>query len=181
MGNHTPRGAAQQWLDELIAEPGEGCRSDWPFSTCVSGRSRYPVISRGRRPVGVSRIVCEHFHGAPPVVGDVVRHGPCHDSMCLQPAHLAWGSQVDNALDTIRDGTWKPMLTAAAKLTETQVLEIVDLLDRGLMPSDITPRYVVSQKAIERIRSGRSWNWLTNRRPPTGDFQSVLASAAPSE
>lgn len=171
------RGKAQMWLAAFMEEPGEGCRTDWPFFCIVSAGTSYPAISINRRPTTVSRLVCERFHGPPPSEDSVVRHGACHDTMCIQPAHLRWGSQFDNAVDMIRDGTWRQSLTGAAKLTEDQVLEIVRLIDSGSTPRDIAARYVVNQKAIERIRSGRNWNWLTNRRPPQTAFHEALIEA----
>ena len=160
----TPMGAARRWVDDLIADPGEGCRIDWPYHCVQTRGGPYPMIWHEGTSTTVSRLVCEAFHG-PPAPGEVARHGSCHDSMCLQPIHLSWGSQIDNTIDTIRDGTWRGVVMGSAILSEKQVLEIVVAIDSGERIRQIADRYNVSDSTIYDIRKGKRWNWLTRRVP----------------
>jgi hypothetical protein len=79
------------------------------------------------------------------------------------PENLEWCTHKENMQHAHRTGLVPPSKigpgekSPAAKLNETQVVEIKCLLLIGAKPRDIAKLYPVSYSAIYEIRSGRSW------------------------
>lgn len=99
-------------------------------------------------------------------------HGPCPDGMeCLhwdgdhgncRTDNVRWGTRQDNMNDMLRHGhTTKGERDSQAKLTDEQVLEIVELLRQGVVQTEIAGRFNVSQGAIGHIARGKAWGHLT--------------------
>lgn len=91
--------------------------------------------------------------------GMVVMHR-CDNPGCVNPDHLAIGTQADNVRDMEQKGRGNHACCIGernpkAKLTREQALEIKTSKDarRKLMA-----RYGVSYNTIARIQSGQSWN-----------------------
>lgn len=82
--------------DKLHPEPNTGC---WLWSgTLTSG---YGHTYRDGGLCLVHRWLLEVATG---VVGEKARH-QCRQPPCANPDHLLWGSNSDNQLDSVRDGT----------------------------------------------------------------------------
>lgn len=91
----------------------------------------------------------------------IVRH-KCRGK-CVNPSHLELGTQKDNGLDMIRDGTSnRGEKHIFAKLTDEQVLEIKQRLQdyyRGLSV-ELAKEYNVSYTTISEIKNDKRWSWL---------------------
>jgi hypothetical protein len=93
---------------------------------------------------------------------EIVRH-TCDNPPCFLYEHLRLGTQKDNIQDMIQKGRGGDHQRARgskqghAKLTETQVAEIKDLLGDGISPKEIGPRYGVGVTNIYNIKAGRAW------------------------
>jgi hypothetical protein len=86
----------------------------------------------------------------------------CNNPACVNPYHLYLGSQQDNMNDMVRAsrqtiGENHPN----AKLTETQVIEIIKLLKTNIKHKVIAEIYSTSEANISLINSGRLWKHLS--------------------
>ncbi len=92
---HTAPPSALEFLKRNAGFQGEECLF-MPFANGVSPRK---VTYRGKRS-SCSRVMCILAHGEPSMERPVSRHlcGNGHLS-CVNPAHLAWGSDFDNSCD----------------------------------------------------------------------------------
>jgi len=77
--------------------------------TGALGGGRYPHARVGGRDVSVHRYIYEWLHGVKlrPFPADVVMH-TCDNTRCINPEHLAVGSQADNIADMVGKGRWRP-------------------------------------------------------------------------
>jgi hypothetical protein len=50
-----------------------------------------------------------------------------------------------------------------AKLSEKDVLDMLERLDRGERVKDVRERYSISWQCLNEIRTGATWGWLTGR------------------
>ena len=81
----------------------------------------------------------------------------CDNPPCIRLSHLFLGTDVDNALDRERKGRGYRRST---RLTEEQVLEIF----RSTEPTCLlAQRFSISKCAIQHIRRGDRWGWLTSQ------------------
>lgn len=94
--------------------------------------------------------------------------GPCPDGMegCHNDgnplnnhiSNLRWDTHVNNMADRELHGrTPKGERNGAAKLTETQVREILELKDQGVMQKDAAPMFGVSKQCIQLIYDRKTW------------------------
>ena len=107
-----------------------------------------------------SRIVLTATQGPPPKDNMVAAHSPgvCHNPQCINPRHLRWATEGENAMDRLTDGTHnRGEDNAAAKLLVCNVIEIRRSSDPQKYLAD---RYGVSQSLISKIRNGDAWGWL---------------------
>lgn len=88
------------------------------------------------------------------VNGKVVRH-LCHNRSCVNPAHLAVGTQTENLQDSMRNGNARQ-----AKLDPEKVR---DIRTKKLTIDEYSSKYAVSRKAVYMVQSGASWGWVTNQ------------------
>ncbi len=76
----------------------------------------------------------------------------CDVPLCVRPTHLFVGTQRDNIQDMVRKGR-----KAGTALTPTKVREIRKMSSQGLPNHKIASRMRVSELAIYRVVTGRSW------------------------
>lgn len=80
--------------------------------------------------------------------------------------NLEWQDNAGN-LDHARKikGSWNPKGEdhAKAKLTEEQVIEIINLMYDGVYAGTISDMYGLSETSIASIKHGKNWKHLTNR------------------
>ena len=96
-------GKTWRWVDEMFETSPEGCWI-WPFGK--DGRG-YPVIwdrtlGRARK---ASHYVLEKA-GRPRPPGALALHS-CDEPRCLNPGHLRWGTDRENAEDRTIRGRWR--------------------------------------------------------------------------
>lgn len=83
----------ESWWDKIYPEPNTGC---WLWSGAqVDG---YGQSGRGL----IHRVLLGVETGR---MGNQARHIICRTRTCCNPEHLAWGSNSENQLDSVRDGT----------------------------------------------------------------------------
>lgn len=82
----------------------------------------------------------------------------CDNRKCVNPAHLFTGTRQENMDDARRKmrvarGSKLPH----AKLTETEVFNIKEMLKNGIMLKDIATKFSVSISCVSAIKTGRNW------------------------
>lgn len=150
------QGSAQKFVRELLSSPPTEECIEWPFST----RSGYGQINVEHHPTPASRYVLILHTGEAPD-GMLACHGPCHNTLCVNPLHLYWGSQADNMQDTIRDGTrthTRGSKNGSSKIDEKTALAIFH--DRRTQ-HQIAHHYDISRSTVAAIKVGARWSWLT--------------------
>lgn len=122
----------------------------WPHSKSGKGRGMMKV--RGVKKT-VSRMVCEHFHGAPPTPQHQAAHscGNGHIA-CVTKRHLRWATPRENYHDSVLHGTAK-MLSI---LSEEDVRRIKKL-KRKIPQRLLARRYGVSENTISNIHRDKTW------------------------
>ncbi len=105
----------------------------------------------------VNRLVCEAFNG-PPITE---AHHAAHDdgnSLNNLPGNLYWASPQQNIDDRERHGrTARGSANGFAKLTESDVRRIRELIAEGFVQMDIGKQFNVSNHAICSIKRGKTW------------------------
>ncbi len=91
----------------------------------------------------------------------VVMHS-CDNPLCVNPAHLQLGTQLENIHDRDRKGRQVANhpageLNGMAKLTGSSVMAIKALVEHGALHADLAAIFGVSRAAISGISSGRRW------------------------
>lgn len=152
---HCELGKPLEFIQAIVKNPPKDCVI-WPFAKKESGHGR---LAYQKQQVPAHRLALILYSGLEPD-GLQALHGRCHDPACINPLHLRWGTQSENMLDRILDGTDnRGDRHPLAKLTESQVLEIKSLLGKESGRA-IAQRFNVSPGTICNIKKGRSWAWL---------------------
>lgn len=157
--NRNPnRGKPQQWIDEHATWTGGDCLI-WPFSKCRG----YGVVNRSvgdvRRPVKVSRMMCEFRNGPPPTESHEAAHTCGKGNIgCVNPQHLVWKTHSENMADTVLHGT-----STRGERNPTAKFSASDI--RTIRSSDearqaLAARFGTTPNYIDSIRAGRVWSWL---------------------
>lgn len=87
----------------------------------------------------------------------------CGNRRCCNPDHLYAGTDKDNHLDAVKDGTHSPPPrfkgeeVGNAKLTDRQAAEIKRLLLLGMTATKIAGKYNVSISTVSLINRGRRY------------------------
>ena len=92
--------------------------------------------------------------------GQVVRHLVCDNPPCINPAHLAVGSQADNVRDRDERGRRTPprgILNGRATLTEAEVFDIKFRLSEGESVSSIARSLGITVSKVSHIKNGVTW------------------------
>lgn len=116
----------------------------------------YGIISILSSTFNVHSVMCSIENDRFPEKDEVIRHS-CINKSCCQPKHLSFGSHSDNMKDRKLFGE----KTSNAKLTEKEVLEIVDLLAEGKSGPSIAKIYGIGYGAVYNIRDGKTWGETT--------------------
>ena len=130
-----------------------GCH-EWTAATDKDGYGRFFWDGATGR---AHRYIWEAEHGPIPE-GIVVRHATCSNPGCVNPDHLAVGTQQDNMDD--RDGagnTPEGTRNGRSKLRADDVRAIRRLSDDGLSYREIARRYEMHHTTIGDIAKGELW------------------------
>lgn len=158
------RAIRKPWiLNVALLHEGDECLL-WPFST-RGGRARrgdagYPALDDTYGHI----FLCELVHGSRPTPHHEVEH-LCGTRLCMNPRHVAWATHAENCARRTDHGTQTiGVRHGMVKLTDAQVIEIIDTpLERGTGVT-LARRFGVSYATISRIRHGTSWKHLQERR-----------------
>jgi hypothetical protein len=142
----TKWGEARRHYEQHINDETDECMI-WPYSTSA-GYGQVSIDGQGKR---VTVLACEAKHGpAPP--GHVVRHGPCHNSLCWNPRHLSWGTRRENQLDRHRDNTSRGRWRATVNTKE----QMIQLRAQGLTQKAIAERFGCHNSTVSRyLKQGK--------------------------
>lgn len=153
---HPGNGVARAYFQAHITDQTDEC-FPWPFNKSGDpGYGRLHVPGVGQRRVHV--LACEYAHGPRPPKLQAI-HGPCTLwPECWNPRHLRWGTRRQNQLDRHRDGKpWARGEALKSKLTDAQVVELLDAWVSGVPQPDLAARYGVNLNTINGVINGRTW------------------------
>lgn len=162
----TPNGAPRAWLAEQVAHRDRSTCWEWVFATDGKG---YGVVHVRGSQAKACRFARE-LDGRPIAPGMLARH-TCDNRICVNPDHILDGTYLDNSRDAVERGrVARGSRQHKARLTEADVLVIVERLRAGERHRVIAEHYGVSESAIALISRGRTWSWLTGiPKPPRKD------------
>lgn len=142
------------WRDTVTSDDPEEC---WMWSGRVIGDPEYPCFKHEYETVLGHRYACELLNGPQPSGAPVARH-LCGINLCVNPNHLVWGTDKENADDQIWHGTFvRGEKSPFSKLTEDQVREI---RKSALPHREIAATYGISAPLVSRIKNRKKWGWL---------------------
>jgi len=154
--NHGKCKPIQAYVDD------NGCH------VCTSHSLRdgdYSSVTRNGKNQLVHREVYEFYFGPIPM-GMIVRH-TCHNTRCINPAHLILGTQWDNMQDKVKAGR-QPRGSGhpSAKLNEEKVYYIRYVSEES--NKDLAEKYGVTQNTIYSIRKNLTWKHVTQEYKYSG-------------
>ena len=134
----------------------------WLWQGAKAG-SGYGVLNIHKRNVYAHRISYMLHYGAIPE-GRQVCH-KCDNPACCNPDHLFTGTQYDNVHDQLAkgrrmSGDRKGERAGCVKLTNSEVLTIRELAQRGIALNEIAKLYPISKDHIYNIIRRRCWTHL---------------------
>jgi hypothetical protein len=131
----------------------------WSGATSVGGYGKMGLTIEGKH-------VVMPVHRIPLLLRDEcmprelnARH-LCHNKLCVEVAHLAWGTDADNVLDTMMLRRWEQRTVAPVplRLTVVQVEEIRRVRAKyGISYVALARLCGVSRDTIRDICTGRTW------------------------
>lgn len=128
--------------------------SDYGQATIYSASAR-----PRKRTFSIHRISYAFYTGVDPR-HLLVMHA-CDTPLCINPAHLAAGTHVDNMRDMVTKGrSTSGELNPRCKLTEPQVIEVVRLIKEGWQNTEIAKAMNVSHGMVSLIRHKKAWGRL---------------------
>jgi len=157
------RAGIRERFDAFVApEPMTGC---WLWSGSDNGR--YGLIRHDGKQRKAHRVAYELHRGAIPE-GLVVMH-KCDVTVCVNPDHLALGTQLDNIRDRDRKGRQVPNyprgeLNGQAKLKSSDVLIIRAMAGEGWKVGKIAQAFKVSHSMISAITAGKRWAHISGEQ-----------------
>ena len=111
--------------------------------------------------LGAHRIIYEYTNNSivPP---DLLICHNCDVKRCVNPDHLKLDTHIGNMRDMVeRNRQALGEYNGSSTLTNEEVLEILDLIDKGLPHTYIALEYDVAPSVISSIRTGRQWSSVT--------------------
>lgn len=153
---YRSRGTAHRFIEEVVLKYESDECLNWPFIVNPYG---YAMARRGRKTEYVSNSICRFKHGSAPTDKHQAAHN-CGNRKCVNYRHLRWATPAENCEDKYKHGTHsRGERNPSAKLTESQVLEVMELI--GTMPQgQIAKRFGVCRKCVNNIYRGKIWMHL---------------------
>ena len=119
----------------------------------------YAYVMIRRKRLRVAHAVLLAFSGPRPV-GSEARHLN-DDKTDNRALNLAWGTRLENAADSIRNGHQaRGEQKGTAKLSEAQVRELREMIDRPSLRA-LAAQYGVSHTEIRRVINGTKWGHIS--------------------
>lgn len=152
-----PEPPAQDRINKFISpEPNSGC---WLWTGAASDHG-YPYIRIGGRNRHAHRFMCG-LHHEQHEGQNVARH-LCHNTFCVNPAHLAWGTQADNIADKVQANRQHRGETHPhAKLSDDDIYQMRLMKNSGARMIDIADKFGVHRVYASYICSGSKRGALT--------------------
>lgn len=133
---------------------------EWQGYRSNIGYGHYRLRSVNYKAHRIAWAVSHNVHPTNIPVGKVVRH-TCDNRCCCNPHHLELGSQYDNVRDMVDRGRLRVPSggdSHFAKLTESQVIEILTIYNKGSVSQrKLSLMYNVNEETIGQIIRGYSW------------------------
>lgn len=150
---------ADRILSRIEYDTNGGC---WLWTAGITKDSGYGAIQVNGQSYGAHRLSWLTFRGE---ISDglCVCHR-CDIRVCVNPAHLFIGTHADNVHDMYRkgrDNTPRGSAHVRAKLTESDIPDIMRRLAVGETPREIGESYGLSDCAVNAIRRGKSWRHVS--------------------
>lgn len=156
------RGTLEERFWRFVDKSGE-C---WTWTGGSRGQKGYGMIQiggKGSPKVLAHRLSYELHHGSIPE-GLVVMHS-CDNPSCVNPSHLAVGTQSQNILDAINKGrkfvpelpVFKGSAHHKAKINEEQAKYIRTC---GRRTDELALEFGLSKTTVIRIKSGKIWSHI---------------------
>ena len=143
-------------------------KSSWGENGCIEfngfrNKYGYGVINIGGKNQLVHRVAYEEFVGKIPD-GVHVCH-TCDNPSCWNTDHLFLGTPQDNMSDKVsKDRQRKGADVVTSKLSESDVLEIKDLLEKGNhLQKEIARKFSINQSQVSYIKNGKYWKHLNKK------------------
>lgn len=130
----------------------------WPWTGYTS--RGYGIIYDCKRGRPAHRLALELATGASVPTTQVVRH-LCGNPLCVNPGHLAAGTQSENMRDMVRHGR-----AALAKYTDADVMRLRKRYAVGdISIYELAIQEGITRQGMRRIIQGKSWTHLPVLRP----------------
>ena len=150
--------ARRRFEEQFEAVPECGCWI-WLGGVNLKGYGSFWYNGRGR---AAHRVSYELYKGTIPK--DLHIMHSCDVTSCVNPTHLAVGTNTENHRDKMARGrNISPRGEASGRtdLKECEVLEIFKRAHKGELQKDIAADFSIKKAAVCAIKQGRNWGWLT--------------------
>ncbi len=141
---------AKNWLLAHVTYQGDDCVF-WPFTRSHTGTGSVTrtVVGGGRGNMSASRAMCILAHGAPPSTKHVAAHycGNGHKA-CVNPRHLRWATQLENAQDTLLHGTRRTLGTVGRRNLTPKQRQAVRILSAHFAEPDLAVMFGVDLDSV---------------------------------
>lgn len=133
-----------------------GC---WICTSHEFDKDGYPRFVRDKKKVMMSRYVFQIYKEQIDE-GNIILHS-CDNPNCINPKHLSQGTHAENAKD--RNNKKRQAFgerNGNVKLTESQVLEIKDMVKNKLPQKEIAKKFDISVPLVQKISYGKLWSHI---------------------
>lgn len=168
-----------QKFESIRADCKEDSNGCWLW-TKMTDRDKYGQIKHNNKTMRTHRLMYEIHHGIQLASNQLIRHGPMCKRHCCNPEHLDIGTDVDNYLDRVRDGTAFLGENGHKATISNDLAEKIKLSKwpdghpNYLTMDEIAKKYNVNFHIVNSIFSGASWDSIPgNEGVSYGDHANV--------
>lgn len=139
-----------------LPEPNSGCWL-WIGACGSSGYPQLTVIDEvtGRpKSVRLHRYVCEQTHGSQ---NDLYALHKCDVKVCLNPAHIYYGTQKENVSDAYARGKVKSKAGENSKLNKLTWSDVEEIRSSSETNVNLSKKYGVAPSRISEVRAMKAW------------------------
>lgn len=151
----------------------------WLWAGCVD-LDGYGRIHQGRQNILAHRLAWSIHNGEEFPAGRVAMHS-CDRRACVNPNHIRPGTIAENTKDAVAKGRHIfGERSSRAKLSNSQVLEILELKHAGASNVAIGKRFGVSDSLVSAIARGKKWSHLKDHAERLRAATALLSGAGVS-